>query len=129
MTGLYQAEEIATRAMMLLDTGNAQAALEEAETAVATDPQSDFAHLALATVLGSLGRFEAARRAYTDCAAGLAEYPLWHAGWITCLSKLGRHKEAAAAADEAVRVAPRDTIIWYRKGAALARAARESGSN
>jgi tetratricopeptide (TPR) repeat protein len=122
------AEGIAARAMALLGAGTPETALKYAEAAVAADPESDFAHLTHAAVLGALDRHEDALSAYASCTAAMAEYTPWHAGRITCLSKLGRHKQAIAAADEALRVAPCDSIIWYRYGAALARAARKDGN-
>lgn len=115
-----------SRALALYAAGATDLALKEIAAALASDPECRSAHLTHALILEKLERYDEALAAYDR--AALVEEANWYATRITCLSKMGRHREAIAFSEEAVRFAPDDWLIWYRRGAACLRAGREEKS-
>jgi tetratricopeptide (TPR) repeat protein len=112
------------KGMALLDAGSTECALKEIRAALAAEPEFSYAHLIHGAALKRLGRLHQALRAYDE--AAMVEDATWHIERATCLSLMGRDREALRAADAALAIAPEDPIIWYRKGAALVRAARSN---
>jgi tetratricopeptide (TPR) repeat protein len=115
---------IASKALVMLDAGKADAALDLAEKAVSGDPECNFSNFVHGSILQRLGRYSDALESYDR--SQMVENAGWHYQRATCLSRTGRHKEALAAADAGIKVDPTDPIAWYRKGAALIRYARQN---
>ncbi|HEX6997828.1 MAG TPA: hypothetical protein VF322_06765 [Gammaproteobacteria bacterium] len=87
-------------------TASALRAIETAEQALALDPALVEAHLAIAQVHRQFWRWSAARRAYEAAYAVAPNDPavLFNYGWFNSFS--GRHPQAIAMAERAVRLAP-----------------------
>lgn len=119
------AGERLAKGIALLEAGSVEAALTEIRAALAISPESPYAHLMHGVALRRLGRLHQAMDAYDE--AAMVEDANWHVERAACLSMMGRDTEALRAADAALALAPEDGFVWYRKGAALARAARSNG--
>jgi tetratricopeptide (TPR) repeat protein len=128
VSDLPSAEKSARDALKLLEAGAAEAALARVQSALAADPQSSFAHWIHAIILSDLGRDEEALTAYAASATGMWHNPAWHAGRVDCFIKLGRHKEALAASQDGLKLAPASSRLWCSNGAALAYVAQAKGS-
>lgn len=103
-------DELARRALALVDAGDLASALAAARAAVAGDPGSATAHIALGWVLENLGpgRLDEAARAY-ERASALDPGALWaKEGLANVLRRLGRSSEADALAAEVVALAGAD---------------------
>lgn len=103
-------DELARRALALVDAGDLASALAAARAAVAGEPGSATAHTALGWVLENLGpeRLDEAARAY-ERAIALDPGALWaREGLANVLRRLGRPSEADALAAEVVALAAAD---------------------
>jgi len=120
MNPVGTALEALEKCTALYGAGRPDLALKEIERGLAAMPDAGFLHMMHGSILAALERYREALAAYDR--AALVEDPAWHAQRTTCLSKLRRHDAAEAASDEAIRLAPGDGLVWYRRGAALVRA-------
>lgn len=105
-----EADGLARRALALVDAGDLAEALAAAETAVARDPGSSTAHIALGWTLENLGedRLQEAAAAYERAIALDPDALLAKEGLANVLRRLGRLAEADALATEVIALAEAD---------------------
>ena len=93
-------------------SGELARALEAGKTAVMLDENDPFAHVALGRVYTALGEHDTAIASCDRAIALNPSYASAHFGRAHSLWMSGRPEEAIVSHDEAMRLSPRDPLLW-----------------
>ena len=94
------------------NTGDLARALNAGKTAVTLDENDPFAHVALGRVYTAKGEHQAAIQCCDEAIALNPSYASAHFGRAHSLWMWGRADEAILSHDEAMRLSPRDPLMW-----------------
>ncbi len=100
--------------------GEAEAALQRYDLALAADPQLHAARFDRATLLGRLGRFREAAAGYADLLELDPRHEKAYLGRATALAVLGDAQAAAASLEEGARVLPQSLVLAHALARLLA---------